>query len=199
VHDPTTADPTAEPESSSGEPPDGSPAKLEKDSAPITVGFHLDAPDTHPPSAGWIEPRLADALHRCGVTQGRLDVTLLDDVTMGRLHQDHCGDPSPTDVITFDLADPPSDRSAPRTRVEGDLVVGRDVAIRQADARGHEAREELLLYAVHGLLHLLGEDDHDDAAYQQMHRREDELLTAMGLGPLFHGRTTASESAEARP
>ncbi|MEM6854796.1 MAG: rRNA maturation RNase YbeY, partial [Planctomycetota bacterium] len=73
------------------------------------------------------------------------------------------------------------------TQIDGDVVICRDEAERQAAVRGHDARVELLLYAVHGLMHLLGEDDLDDANYQRMHEREDRLLTQMGFGPVFHG------------
>ena len=176
------ADPAAEAESTSGEPNPGLPAPS------LTVEFHLDTADTDPPTAGWIEPQLSRALELAGVTAGRLDVTLIDDPAMCDLHEQYCGDPSPTDVITFDLRDDVVAEDEPVTDIEGDLVVCRDEAIRQAAVRGHDARMELLLYSVHGLLHLLGEDDLDDASYEKMHRREDELLVAMGLGPLFQSR-----------
>ena len=45
-----------------------------------------------------------------------------------------------------------------------------------------------------GLLHLLGEDDHDDDAFERMHHREDQLLTAMGLGPVFRSRSADGQA-----
>jgi probable rRNA maturation factor len=44
---------------------------------------------------------------------------------------------------------------------------------------------EVLLYAIHGMLHLLGHDDKTARGYRTMHRTEDELLTELGLGPVF--------------
>lgn len=44
---------------------------------------------------------------------------------------------------------------------------------------------ELALYVVHGLLHLSGYDDHDPSAARIMHAREDALLVALGLGPVY--------------
>jgi len=46
-------------------------------------------------------------------------------------------------------------------------------------------RRELLLYVVHGVLHCLGMDDHDEAAAAAMHRVEDAVLTAIGVGPVY--------------
>jgi probable rRNA maturation factor len=158
------------------------------------VSYHLDTPDVDPPSAGWLEPILERAMTLAGVAAGRIELTLVDDDTMAQLHGEHCGDPSTTDVLTFDLGDGGPGRDA-ATPVEGDILICRDEARRQAAARGHDAREELLLYAVHGLLHLLGEDDRDPAAFTQMHRREDQLLTELGVGPRFHSPATAGEAA----
>lgn len=177
---PETSQVSETPEAPDGEDPDPEPSGVE-------LSFTLDTLDTDPPAAGWIESRLAEALRLTGVTSGSLSVTLIDDATMSRLHGEHCGDPTTTDVLTFDLSDTrgTSEAGSPLTQIDGDLVICRDEAQRQADERGHDARAELLLYAVHGLMHLLGEDDHDEASYQHMHRREDELLTRLGLGPLF--------------
>ena len=108
---------------------------------------------------------------------------------MGRLHDEHCGDLAPTDVITFDL------RDTPDGPLDGDLALGRDVAVRAAAEQGTDARTELLLYAVHGLLHLLGEDDTTDDAYHRMHRREDELLTAIGVGSVFDPQAWGNPAA----
>jgi len=175
----TDAD-AAEPPSSPGCDPGGSRSG-------IHLSFELNTEDTAPPCAGWLEDRLAEALTLSGVTTASLSVTLIDDPTMIQLHTQHCDDPTPTDVLTFDLADrePPNPGDFV-THIDGDLVICRDEAQRQAAARGHDARTELLLYAVHGLMHLLGEDDHDDTDYHRMHQREDQLLTQMGLGPVFH-------------
>jgi probable rRNA maturation factor len=57
--------------------------------------------------------------------------------------------------------------------VEGDIVVCLDEAARQAKKRNHPIRLEVLLYALHGMLHLLGYDDVSARQAARMHRRED--------------------------
>lgn len=143
------------------------------------VSLDLRTHDCDPPAAGWLEDQLTRIARLAGVADGRLALAVVDDDQMARMHQQYCDQPGTTDVLTFDLRDK---QDQP---VEGDLVLCLDEARRQARQRGHDTRLELLLYAVHGLMHLLGEDDHDEAGYQKMHRREDELLTRAGLGPVF--------------
>jgi len=51
---------------------------------------------------------------------------------------------------------------------------------------------ELLLYALHGMLHLCGFDDRTDRGFRTMHRREDDILTALGFGPVFAAQPKSS-------
>jgi probable rRNA maturation factor len=137
----------------------------------------------------WLRARIAAAAAALDITGGELSVALVDDATMQRLHAQHLDDPTTTDVLTFDLrAGAVAEQDERGTRVEGELILCRDQASRQAQARGHALREELLLYAVHGLLHLLGYDDHTKRAAATMHRREDEILRAIGVGSVYERR-----------
>jgi len=143
------------------------------------VTLDLRTPDCNPSASGWLEDQLIRIAQLAGVADGQLAIAVVDDDQMASMHERYCDRAGTTDVLTFDLRDQP-DRP-----IQGDLVLCMDQARRQAGQRGHDTRLELLLYAVHGLMHLLGEDDHDEAGYQKMHRREDELLTRAGLGPVF--------------
>ena len=58
-------------------------------------------------------------------------------------------------------------------------------ARRQAKIRKSRIDLELLLYSVHGMLHLMGYDDTTDRAYATMHSTEDAILTQIGFGPVF--------------
>ncbi|MGN6726072.1 MAG: rRNA maturation RNAse YbeY, partial [Tepidisphaeraceae bacterium] len=52
----------------------------------------------------------------------------------------------------------------------------------------HGVAQELLLYALHGVLHLSGYDDRTESDHRRMHRREDQILHRIGIGPLFADR-----------
>lgn len=128
---------------------------------------------------------------RCeGFREGELSIAVVGARAMARLHEHYMSDPTATDVLTFDLG---GDR---RNRLlQGEIVVCAAVARARAapDARAGNARgwvRELCLYVVHGVLHLAGYEDHSRAGYAAMHRREDQLLRQLGIGPVFAGRTT---------
>lgn len=126
----------------------------------------------------WLIDHARRAAAALGVA-GRLSVRVVDDSRMAEAHERYAGVAGTTDVLTFDLTESPG---AP---LEVDLLVCGDEAERQASARGHEAGRELLLYVLHGLLHCLGHDDHDEAAAARMHDEEDRVLRAIGVGATF--------------
>lgn len=110
---------------------------------------------------------------------GSLRAKFIDDGQMAIAHERHSGIAGPTDILTFDL------RQNPNDPLDTDLLIDIDEAGRQAVARGHTLESELLLYVIHGILHCLGFDDHDDAQFAQMHALEDQVLAVIGIGPIF--------------
>ncbi len=142
-------------------------------------------------TAGWMAARMRRIVAHADVAAGTVSIAVVDDGAMAALHEAHMGVAGPTDVLTFDLRDP-TDSDAP---VDVDVAVNLDEATRRARERGHDAALELLLYAVHGLLHVTGHDDHDPAAAARMHQREDALLVAIGLPPVYGGDVRPSTSS----
>lgn len=146
-----------------------------------------------PRERAWLADRFAAALAVLGSNGeaggGEVRVMVVDDAEMDAAHRRFSGVAGTTDVLTFDLRD---DRAGP---LDTDLLVCVDEAARQAAGRGHDRARELLLYAVHGTLHCLGEDDLDEAAAARMHGREDAVLAAIGVGATF---AVAGAGPEAR-
>ena len=117
---------------------------------------------------------------------GSVRVLLVDDETMTEAHIRTMGLDSTTDVLTFDLSDAPQTDTPDHTRVlDTDLTVCVDQARRESGRRDARLAHELLLYTVHGVLHCLGYDDHDEQRYRAMHAQEDAVMDALGLGPVF--------------
>ncbi len=150
-----------------------------------SAAFQINVEANESSLRSWLELRLEQLAARAGVS-GDVNVVIVDDARMSQLHQQYLGCDQTTDVLTFDLRPIPESPWRRGESLEGDIVVCLDEASRQAAARGHEMRLEILLYAVHGVLHLMGMDDTTPAAADMMHRMEDEWLTSIGLGPVFN-------------
>ncbi len=123
--------------------------------------------------------RVADVASKQLVLPRELSVAVVDDAAMIELHRRSHGLATTTDALTYEL-----DRDGDRV-TEGEVIICLDVAHRQAAQRGHDVATELLLYALHGLLHLCGYDDTTDTLYRQMHALEDNLLDQAGFGRPF--------------
>lgn len=113
-----------------------------------------------------------------------LSFALVDDAEMASLHARFSGVEGTTDVLAFPLMDTPL--------LMGEVVISADTARREAARRGHPAYDEVVLYAVHGVLHLLGHDDHDPVARRRMRRAERRTLAELGLPPVFRRRRSSS-------
>lgn len=128
------------------------------------------------------------ALRAVGCSRGCLEIAFVGDAAMRRLHKRWLGKDGTTDVISFDLRE-----QASAGIVDGQLVVCRSVARRRARPHGQDWRSELLLYIVHGCLHLGGLDDQSAASAARMHQLEDRILTRLGWGAVYSGRGASSE------
>lgn len=158
-------------------------------SAQVKAPTPDDASTSRSVSVAGLEPKLhrtleewARAALRTLGAEGEVRVRVIDDPAMADAHVRYSGVAGTTDVLTFDLS------GDPEGPLDVDILVCIDEARRQAETRGHAVDRELLLYIIHGILHCLGHDDHDDARATLMHAEEDRLLTAIGVGPTFATR-----------
>jgi len=138
--------------------------------------------------------RYLRAAHKLlGARLRELSVALVDDRKITELHARFLGIREPTDVLTFPLE---VDR---RGRVlAGEVVVCIPEARRRAKELRNPVRNELLLYALHGMLHLCGFDDRTAGGFARMHRMEDSLLSRLGVGPVFRPRPESAGTANRR-
>ncbi|WP_411827393.1 rRNA maturation RNase YbeY [Luteolibacter sp. AS25] len=98
-----------------------------------------------------------------------LEVAVVDDETSSRVHKDFMDIEGATDVITFH---------------HGEIVIGAEVALRQAEEYGEPLGREILRYFVHGLLHLAGHEDAEAGERERMEKAQEDivaLLWAEGL------------------
>ncbi|HEX8521188.1 MAG TPA: rRNA maturation RNase YbeY [Tepidisphaeraceae bacterium] len=110
-----------------------------------------------------------------------LSLALVGDRIMSELHEQFMSIPGPTDVLTF-----PLEMDGCGRVTSGEVVIDVAEARRRAKEQDVEVWEEVLLYAIHGLLHLCGYDDRTNQDFALMHQTEDQILKKLGLEPVFH-------------
>ena len=92
-----------------------------------------------------------------------VEVAIVSDRVISRVHLDFMGIPGATDVITFE---------------HGEIVVSAQTAAIHARRFGHSIEQELALCIVHGLLHLNGFDDRTARDRARMHRVQARAMQA---------------------
>lgn len=81
-----------------------------------------------------------------------------------------------TDVLTFDWKQQDSGFI-----IDGEIVISAQAAKRNALDYQASVHDEILLYMIHGILHLRGFDDHRPKDIKKMRAKEDELMGLLGL------------------
>ncbi|MDR1498640.1 MAG: rRNA maturation RNase YbeY [Puniceicoccales bacterium] len=139
------------------------------------VHVSILTPNFHAPTASVSNLfALLDKHPSARIPSGELSVAFLDDAEICRVHAQFLNDPSPTDVITFPS---PNDDSPDGESLAGEICVCVPYAHREAAKHGNTPATELLLYLVHGWLHLAGYDDIHDADRDAMRKAEQETLS----------------------
>lgn len=139
------------------------------------------------------EDRLASAaksvLAESNFCNGFVSVALVDDATIHELNHRFLNHDWPTDVLSFVLQEDGD-------TLEGEVVASVETAAATAPDYGWSAAEELLLYVVHGVLHLVGYRDNTRSAAEEMHAREASHLQRLGISEVPR-RSLAGDSTKA--
>ena len=100
--------------------------------------------------------------------QGRIAFSIVSDEELLQLNIRHLQHYTLTDVITF-----PYNNS---DIVNGEIFISADRALDNAILNKTNATEEILRYAIHGLLHLCGLEDDTEKKKLEIHHFEDMYL-----------------------
>lgn len=114
-----------------------------------------------------------DLLHD---TNSQIGIVLVDDATITKLNAQYHATAGPTDVLSFDYGEG-----------QGELIISVECAIRQASRFRTTPARELVLYVVHGILHLHGYDDRAANGKRRMHAAERQLMSRLGRCFEFKG------------
>jgi probable rRNA maturation factor len=139
-----------------------------------------------PVQAGWLTECLQQVLLMEQVASADIELSIVDDAEILRVNREFLGHDWPTDVISFSYVERPAGVDPLRLprglglELDGELIVSAETALRLSMQHGWSPDDELLLYCVHGCLHLCGYDDQSDSEQRLMRQRERAALA------LFH-------------
>jgi probable rRNA maturation factor len=121
-------------------------------------------------------------LEQSAIAAADISIAVVDDSRMHDLNRQYLEHDYPTDVLSFVL-----EFDADEQSLDGEVIVSADYAAREAARYGWTVNDELLLYVLHGCLHLVGHDDMTPAAKQAMREAEARLLGDFGLVHRYDG------------
>ncbi len=120
-----------------------------------------------------------------GLEHGEMGIILADNAYLQQLNRTYRGLDEPTDVLSFALIEPAELEQARLAEAHeelllGDVYISLERAEEQARESGRDPHREILLLAVHGILHLLGYDHADSSGQAAMQDKEAAVLSRIG-------------------
>lgn len=103
----------------------------------------------------------------------RLSIALVDNSKIKELNKQYFNSDEVTDVISFPL-------SNNKNLLSGEIIVSVETAVDTAGKRNISIEGEIILYIIHGILHLLGYDDGSEGDARAMHEEETKILKTLG-------------------
>ena len=112
----------------------------------------------------WIKTVVGD----CGYRVGELYYYFCSDDALLDINQKRLGHDFYTDIVTFPLAE--------GGLVSGEFCISLDRVAENSLQFGRTFESELLRVIIHGVLHLLGFDDHQEEDIAEMRSKEEECI-----------------------
>ncbi len=106
-----------------------------------------------------------------GFSAGDLNYVFCDDEYLLQMNRQYLGHDYYTDIITFD-----SREDALSKRLDGDIFISVDTVRANGEEYGEGFEREIMRVIAHGLLHLIGFDDHTAAQQKKMREAENTAL-----------------------
>ncbi len=107
------------------------------------------------------------------VKSAKLSIAFVDNEEIKRLNERFLGSNEVTDVIAFRL-------NNKEDILSGEIVISVETAVEVANKKKSSVEGEIILYLVHGILHLLGYNDNNKKNATIMHEKESKILAFLG-------------------
>ena len=121
-----------------------------------------------------VREAIGSILAEASIVSAEISLAIVDDPTLHELNRKYLDHDNPTDVLSFVLEQDGG-------HLIGEIVVSAERAVVAAGDYDWDAASELLLYVIHGTLHLVGYDDATPEAAEEMRRQETHYLQQLGV------------------
>lgn len=127
-----------------------------------------------------ITRQILDLMH---VRSAALSLVFVTDRKIRALNKAYLNRDHTTDVLAFDLSEDAVSYSKKKqiSRLEGEIIISATTAAKNAVHFDSTPFGELVLYIVHGILHLLGYDDHDLREKQKMKKKQEDIVRKLDI------------------
>jgi probable rRNA maturation factor len=105
-----------------------------------------------------------------------LSIVFVNRQKITALNKKYLGRAYATDVLAFDFSDK---NNKHKRSIHGDVVISVDQALKNRYVYKTLLSDEIALYIAHGILHLIGFDDHQEKEKLSMRREEEKIMTAL--------------------
>ena len=139
----------------------------------INIFYQTDVPN-YLRRTGLFKQACAAALKKYAKEKAEVNIVFVDEKEILRVNKTYLNHHYVTDVISFNHERPPFDIDAPWAF--GDVYVCYQVARKNAPQFKHTILQEMMMYAIHGCLHLAGMDDHSPQDRAEMDRRAEKII-----------------------
>lgn len=139
----------------------------------INIFYQTDIPK-YLRRTGLFKKACLQALKKYAKENAEVNIVFVDEKEILRVNKTFLNHHYVTDVISFNHERPPFDIGMPWAF--GDVYVCYQVARKNAPQFKHTFLQEMMMYAVHGCLHLSGMDDHDPKDRAEMDRQAEKII-----------------------
>ena len=139
----------------------------------VNTVFRTRKYDIEPEYVEWYAVKVLSYLD---VRDAQVDVCCVTNDYIRKLNKRYMDRYAFTDVLAFPIDETLYNAGGERRLLLGEIIISLDQTKRNARKYNVSFIQELRLYVIHGILHLLGYDDTSPRAREEMFRTQDEIF-----------------------
>lgn len=164
-----------------------------------------DSQDILPLDQTFLRTVAEKTLSEEGVVSAIISLAFVNNQTIRKINKQYLEHDYDTDVLSFLLeCEGPEEENGETQpqlrgrgkRIEGEVIVSTETAFQTAGEFHWRPQDEVVLYLIHGLLHLAGYDDLSPSEKTVMRARERDILKLFELTPHYDDMSSSDSASQ---